>query len=279
MKGAKYRAKNTKKQRVNNRSLKEARQSVDERLADLTLSSSSSALSDSTTDSDEAGAAAGTSKLPYSKFSDANSTAPKFTVAMYDLKHCDPKKCSGRKLARLGLIKTLKVGQRFPGMVLSPVGKMTVAPDDRKIIETSGLAVIDCSWARIDETPFDRMKSPQPRLLPFLIAANPINYGKPCRLSCVEAVAAALYIVGLKSEAKWYMGKFSWGHTFIELNEELLESYSNCKNREEILTIQNQWIEKSQKEREESRKEGIKWPTSSEESSNGESGDEGDEES
>lgn len=280
MKGAKYRAKNTKKQRTHNRSVREASQSVDSRLADLTLSSSSSELSDSTTtDSDDGGTAAGSSsKLPYSKFSDdANSLTPKFTVAMYDLKHCDPKKCSGRKLSRMGLIKNLKVGQRFPGLVLSPVGTMTVAPEDRKIIESSGIAVIDCSWARIDETPFERMKSPSPRLLPFLIAANPINYGKPCRLSCVEAIAATLYIVGLKDEAKWYMGKFSWGHTFIELNEELLKLYSNCTNREEILTIQNSWIEKSQKEREESRKQDIKWPTSSE-SSHGESGEEGDEE-
>lgn len=37
---------------------------------------------------------------------------PTFPVAMWDLNHCDPKKCSGRKLSRHNLIKTLKLGQR-----------------------------------------------------------------------------------------------------------------------------------------------------------------------
>ena len=77
----------------------------------------------------------------------------------------------------------------------SPQGTQCVSPADRNIILASGVAVVECSWARLEEIPFEKIKSPNERLctwpgfaeslslmtpfaVPFLIAANPVNWGK-----------------------------------------------------------------------------------------------------
>ena len=171
-----------------------------------------------------------------------NEVSVNFEVAMWDVGQCDPKRCSGRKLARLGLIKELRLGRRFPGLCLSPLGTCTISPNDKSIIDVQGISVVDCSWAKIDETPFSRMKSAHPRLLPYLVAANPVNYGKPCKLNCVEALAAAFYITGYKDIAEKYMDKFSWGHSFISLNKDLLDMYSECQNGEDVIKVQDEFL-------------------------------------
>ncbi|KAG2008131.1 DUF367 family protein [Coprinopsis cinerea AmutBmut pab1-1] len=140
-------------------------------------------------------------------------------VAMWDFNHCDPKRCSGKKLARQGLIKDLKVGSRFRGIVLSPKGKQIVSPSDRDIILNGGLAVVECSWARLDEVPFGKIASPHERLLPYLLATNPTNYGKPWRLNCVEALAAAFYLTGFDSYAEQLLSCFGWGGSFWRVNK------------------------------------------------------------
>jgi len=172
-----------------------------------------------------------------------------FPVAMWDMLHCDPKRCSGRKLSRLGLITELKLGQKWPGICLSPEGKGVVSPEDKPIMRKQGAAVIDCSWERLADTPFKKMKSRHPRLLPWLVAANPVNYGKPCKLNCVEALAAAFYICGYPDVAGEYMSRFPWGPSFIDINRELLDKYSACKTSEEVIKIQNEHLEVMENEK------------------------------
>lgn len=100
--------------------------------------------------------------------------------------------------------------QSFPGVILSPVGRNCVSREDREIVGSKGVAVVDCSWNRLDDVPFGRIKGYAPRLLPWLLAANPVNYGRPCKLSCAEALAAALYICGWKEDAAAVMARFKW---------------------------------------------------------------------
>ena len=148
---------------------------------------------------------------------------PRLKIAMWEFGQCDPKRCTGQKLSRFGLIKQLPTSAFFPGIVLTPQGKFAVSPADKDYVIESGVCVVDCSWARLDDVPFAKLRGGQPRLLPFLVAANPVNYGKASKLSCVEALAATLMIVGLPERAKELLSKFMWGANFLQLNRELLE--------------------------------------------------------
>ncbi len=55
--------------------------------------------------------------------------------------------------------------------------------------------------------------------VPYLIATNPTNYGKPWRLNCVEALAAAFYITGFDSYAEKLLSGFGWGGSFWSVNK------------------------------------------------------------
>lgn len=116
-------------------------------------------------------------------------------------------------------------------------------------MEKYGCAVVDCSWSRIDDTPFNKVKTVHPRILPFLVATNPTNFGRPCELSCVEAIAAVLIITGFPDEAKLYLEKFRWGHSFVELNGELLEKYAQCTSTEEVIAVQDKFLKDAWQEK------------------------------
>jgi pre-rRNA-processing protein TSR3 len=62
------------------------------------------------------------------------------------------------------------------------------------------------------------------------------------KLSTAEALAGSFYILGDKRMAKAFMEKFKWGHTFLELNSNLLEDYSIAENQQEILLIEKEYF-------------------------------------
>lgn len=163
-------------------------------------------------------------------------------LAMWDFGQCDSKRCTGRKLSRLGYLRELRVQQRFGGVVMSPVGVKCVSREDRPMLRERGLAVVDCSWKGLAEVPFAQLRCGAARLLPWLVAANPVNYGKPCKLTCVEALAAALIICGENEVAEQILGNFKWGHSFLSLNKNLLDAYAACKDGAEVIVVQNEFL-------------------------------------
>ncbi|SCU80118.1 LAFA_0B07602g1_1 [Lachancea sp. 'fantastica'] len=178
-------------------------------------------------------------------------------LAMWDFDQCDPKRCSGKKLERLGLIKSLRVGQKFQGIVVSPNGKGVVCPNDLQTVEENGAAVVECSWARLEEIPFNKIGGKHERLLPYLVAANQVNYGRPWRLNCVEALAACFAIVGRMDLAAELLSHFSWGLGFLELNKELLEMYQKCTDSDSVKAAENAWLEQIEREAQERKKRSL----------------------
>ena len=160
------------------------------------------------------------------------------TLRMWDFQQCDAKRCTGRKLCRLGYIKSMKPGMHFRGLVLSPAGEQAVSAADRELVMGTGISVIDCSWAKVQELPYKQLRSGVHRLLPFLVAANSVNYGRPHKLSCAEAIAATLYIVGCQDEARQVMDEFSWGAEFLKINADCLAAYAPCENSAQVVKAQ-----------------------------------------
>jgi pre-rRNA-processing protein TSR3 len=165
-------------------------------------------------------------------------------LLLWDFEQCDPKRCTGVRLANRGHFRKMHLKQSFRGIVLSPQAQISISPADADFLAQSGLSLIDCSWARLQELPWKQMQSGRHRLLPFLVAANTVNYGRPSKLSCAEAAAAALHICGQFTAAKALLDEFSWGPEFLRLNRELLDLYASCKDAHEVVDRQNDWLER-----------------------------------
>ena len=179
-----------------------------------------------------------------------------FTIklSMLYFDQCDPKKCTGKKMERLGLLKEIKFNRNYGGILLTPNGKKICSIEDHDIIATKGICVIDCSWAKFEEMHLDLHKI-ETRSLPFMVAVNPVNFGKAYKLSCAEAFAACLFLGGFEKEARFILDHFKWGEHFFKVNEELFGKYKGIKSQDELKEIQEKYIN-DELERKQKRKEG-----------------------
>ena len=161
---------------------------------------------------------------------------------------------------KFGLMRELHIGQKHSGVIISPNAKQTISPADQELMEQYGAAVVECSWARVKEVPWPKMGGRCERLLPYLVAANSVNYGKPWRLNCVEALGAAFYICGHPEWAEEVLSHFSYGDSFLEINSSILKRYAACKDEAEIKKTEELWMAKLEREYTNSRAEGVDGP-------------------
>jgi len=156
----------------------------------------------------------------------------------------DPKRCTAAKLVRFGKMQEVKDEQRIPrgAIVLDPEAEKALSMEDAVSAERYGLLVLDCSWNKLARFPRIR-KGLSHRALPFMLAANPTNFGKPQKLSSAEALAASLYIIGKRAQAEELMSLFKWGHVFLDINRERLEEYSAASTSAEVVVVQERMLQ------------------------------------
>lgn len=167
-------------------------------------------------------------------------------LTIYHAKQCDPKRCTGLRLKRRGFARLMTKTRFLPrrSVVLNPFSEIAFSPADRKRIEDFGLAALDCSWEHAEKVLLKQVRGTS-RCLPILIAGNPVNFGKATKLTTAEALAGALYIAGFKQDAVNMLSIFTWGHSFLELNQILLKNYASAHNSTEIIEMQRNIIRSS----------------------------------
>jgi len=160
---------------------------------------------------------------------------------VYMMRQDDPFKCTAAKLAKFRIAEPVKFIHR-DAIVLNPFSETLLTKNDAEIARS--VCAVDCSWERADDVAKHQrvFSAGIGRRLPAILAANPTNYAKLGKLSSAEALAGALYILGDKQLAAEIMNKFKWGHTFLELNGELLEDYSNAETQEQMMQTELEYF-------------------------------------
>ena len=165
-------------------------------------------------------------------------------LLVYHANEDDPKKCSAKKLHKFGFVKLETNIRKMPkdAILLNPFAEKSFSKEDLDIAEKNGIITIDCSWKNAENSFNYLDKRCKSRALPFVIAANPVNYGKPFKLTTLEAFAASLYILVKQDRSRELLNLYKWGPHFLELNKEPLEEYRVAKNSTEIIQIMKQYL-------------------------------------
>ena len=157
------------------------------------------------------------------------------------LRQDDPSKCTAAKLVKFRLAEQVRFIHKNT-IMLNPFSDLPVLGNDSQIADS--VCAIDCSWEKADDVLRQQRVVSRGigRKMPALLAANPVNYSKLGKLSSAEALAGALYILGERALATDIMNKFKWGHTFLELNSDLLQEYSAADTAEQVTKIEREYF-------------------------------------
>jgi len=167
-----------------------------------------------------------------------------FKLRVYHTNDDDPKKCTARKMNRLGYASLhTKIRDLPPNMImLNPFSKKSLSPEDTTHAVKHGVLAVDCSWKTAEQQFFELSKIHVSRALPFVIAVNPVNFGKALKLTTLEAFAAAVYILGNPGQAEQLISIYNWGSHFLTMNKNPLEDYRTAKTSKEVIQRMHEYL-------------------------------------
>jgi len=177
--------------------------------------------------------------------SSANTPGPRSSgrvrLALWIVGEDHPKACTGRRLVARGRVAGLASRSSAPrgSILLDPHADVPLSPADRDAAFAGGIAAVDCSWRRLGARggyprgPWDDVPRGR-RRLPLLIAGNAHHYGRLGELNTVEALAAALWVVGEPAAAEALLAGFPGGGTFLDVNQDRFRAYGAADGPERV---------------------------------------------
>jgi len=155
----------------------------------------------------------------------------------------DPRKCTARAMHSRAHAVLHEHPRDAPrrGILLNPQAGRLQGPEDNGLLDRGGsIVALDCSWKSIERALAQVSKHSmlEGRTLPVLLAANPVSWGKPGRLTTAEALCASVIISGRWEQGRRIITPFSFGDEFLSLNASPLEAYSNARSNADLAELQ-----------------------------------------